>query len=55
MKTELGEHFASCGDAKMELFDYIEVLYTNGVAIPRSASSVRRRSSGVLKRPTQRN
>ncbi|MFH0908261.1 MAG: IS3 family transposase [bacterium] len=27
VKSELGEHFASCGDAKMELFDYIEVFY----------------------------
>ena len=27
VKLELGEHFASCGEAKMELFDYIEVFY----------------------------
>ena len=27
VKHELGEHFESCGDAKMALFDYIEVLY----------------------------
>jgi transposase InsO family protein len=27
VKSELGEHFASHGDAKMELFDYIEVFY----------------------------
>src|SRR5262245_19648026 len=27
VKTELGERFASYGDAKMELFDYIEVFY----------------------------
>jgi len=26
-KSELGEHFDSHGDAKMELFDYIEVFY----------------------------
>ena len=27
VKFELGEHFDSCGDAKMQLFDYIEVFY----------------------------
>ena len=27
IKSELGEHFESHGDAKMELFDYIEVFY----------------------------
>ena len=27
VKTELGDQFASHGDAKMELFDYIEVFY----------------------------
>ena len=27
VKHELGEHFESCGDAKMELFDFIEVFY----------------------------
>ena len=27
VKHELGEHFGSCGDAKMALFDYIEVFY----------------------------
>ena len=27
MKSELGERFDSYGDAKMELFDYIEVFY----------------------------
>ena len=27
VKTELSEHFDSCGEAKMELFDYIEVFY----------------------------
>ena len=27
VKLELGEHFDSCGEAKMELFDYIEVFY----------------------------
>ena len=27
VKLELGERFESCGQAKMELFDYIEVVY----------------------------
>ena len=27
VKSELGEYFASHGEAKMELFDYIEVSY----------------------------
>lgn len=27
VKSELGEHFDSHGDAKMELFDYVEVFY----------------------------
>ena len=27
VKSELGEHFDSPGDAKMELFEYIEVFY----------------------------
>ncbi len=27
VKSELGEHFDSNGDAKMALFDYIEVFY----------------------------
>ncbi len=27
VKSELGEHFDSCGEAKMELFDFIEVFY----------------------------
>ena len=27
VKHKLGEHFDSCGDAKMALFDYIEVFY----------------------------
>ena len=29
VKHELGEHFDSCGDAKMALFDYIEVFYNH--------------------------
>ncbi len=27
VKFELGEHFESCGEAKMQLFDYLEVFY----------------------------
>ena len=27
VKQELGEHFESCGQAKMALFDYIEVFH----------------------------
>jgi putative transposase len=27
VKFELGEHFESCGEAKMQLFDYMEVFY----------------------------
>jgi transposase InsO family protein len=27
VKSELADRFASCGEAKMELFDYIEVFY----------------------------
>ena len=27
VKHELGEHFLSCGEAKMALFDFIEVFY----------------------------
>jgi putative transposase len=41
VKFELGEHFESCGEAKMQLFDYIEVFYnqrrrhsTNGQISP---------------------
>jgi hypothetical protein len=29
VKSETADRFASCGDAKMELFDYIEVSITN--------------------------
>jgi putative transposase len=28
VKSEIGEWFASHGDAKMELFDYIDVFYS---------------------------
>src|SRR5215813_9879993 len=29
VKSELADRFASCGEAKMELFDYIEVFYNH--------------------------
>ena len=34
VKSELGEHFESHGDAKMELFDYIEVFYNRDSCCP---------------------
>jgi putative transposase len=30
VKSELADRFASFSEAKMELFDYIEVFYNNG-------------------------
>ena len=30
VKSEIGERFPSKGDAKMQLFDYIEVFYNDG-------------------------
>ncbi len=45
VKSELGDQFASHGDAKMELFDYIEVFYNHGVGTRPSAGSVQPRSS----------
>jgi transposase InsO family protein len=30
VKTELGDRFESCGEAKMQLFDYIEVFLSTG-------------------------
>ena len=41
VKHELGEHFDSCGEAKMALFDYIEVFTTSGDDTRPSARSVR--------------
>ena len=43
--SELADRFASLSEAKMELFDYIEVFATNGAGIRRSARSVRRPSN----------
>jgi len=45
VKSELADRFASFSEAKMELFDYIEVFATNGAGIRRSARSVRRPSN----------
>ena len=51
VKFELGEHFESCGEAKMQLFDYIEVFYnqrrrhsTLGPDQPGGVRTSRRRS-----------
>ena len=46
VKSELGERFASNGDAKMELFDYIEVFYNQR----RRHSSVGRMSPAAFER-----
>ena len=40
VKIELADRFASLSEAKMELFDYIEVFTTDGAGIRRSARSV---------------
>ena len=48
VKSELGEHFDSHGDAKMELFDYIEVFYNQRRR--HSARSVRPPSNGRRRR-----
>ena len=39
VKSELADRFASVREAKMELFDYIEVLTTNGADIGRGQIS----------------
>lgn len=46
VKSELGEHFDSNGEAKMELFDYIEVFYNQR----RRHSSVGRISPAAFER-----
>jgi transposase InsO family protein len=38
VKTELADRFESCNEAKMQLFDYIEVFYTSDAATRRSAT-----------------
>lgn len=50
VKSELRDRFDSCDEAKMELFDCIEVFITSGADIQRSAKSVQRlRNGGRLK------
>ena len=39
VKSEVADRFERCGAAKMEVFDYIEVFYTSGAGIRRSARS----------------
>ena len=46
VKSEVGDRFASNGDAKMELFDYIEVFYNQR----RRHSSVGRMSPAAFER-----
>jgi hypothetical protein len=41
LKSELADRFDRSVEAKMELFDYVEVLYNGDAAIRRSARSVR--------------
>ena len=48
--SELADRFASLSEAKMELFDYIEVFATNGAGIRRSARSVRLPSNDAHQR-----
>ena len=45
IKSEVAGRFKSCGAAKMELFDYIEVFYNQRPDTPRSARSAPPRSS----------
>ena len=54
VKSELGEHFDSHGDAKMELFDYIEVFYNQRRrhSIARPDQSGRLRTAGGVGRWT---
>jgi transposase InsO family protein len=46
VKSELGEHFESCGEAKIQLFDYLEVFYNQR----RRHSSVGRISPAAFER-----
>ena len=45
VKSELRDRFDSCGEAKMELFDYIEVFYNQRAGTRTWARSVRPPSS----------
>jgi putative transposase len=60
LKTELGEHFESAGDAKVKLFDFIEVFYNNqrmhsslGYASPAEFERVEIGSSDMAKEGKQ--
>ena len=50
VKSEIGERFASHGDATGELFDYIEVLYNRW---RRHSSAGRQSPAAFERRPTQ--
>jgi putative transposase len=45
VKSEVADRFDSCGEAKMELFDYIEVFYNQRRRHSTSARSLRPPSS----------
>jgi putative transposase len=45
VKCELRDRFDSCGEARMELFDYLEVFYNQRRQHSSSGRSVRPRSS----------
>ena len=49
VKTELADRFDSCGDAKMQLFDYLEVFYNQR----RRHSTIGYVSPGVFERRCQ--
>ena len=60
LKTELGDHFESAGDAKVKLFDFIEVFYNQqrmhsslGYASPAEFERVENRSLKQLKESKQ--
>ena len=48
VKSELADRFDSCGEAKMELFDYIEVFYNQGAP----ALNARSDQSGRVRAPS---
>jgi hypothetical protein len=51
VKSEVRDRVETCGDAKMEPFDYIEVFYNQRCGIRRSARSVRRSDSRSVVKP----
>ena len=54
VKREAAEYFPSYGDAKMALFDYIEVFYNQRRRHRRSDGSVRRPLNGARPQPRSR-